>query len=743
MNNMNNIYYFQKPEAVNGELYFYGGYNSIDRGVPDWGANNEHDSLLVGDTAGNLVIEYQNSSVQMVPLIFGYTMWWRERWNDAMAPFKGDGAVPKYAEVLQRTLALYGAFEGVETCVLKVKVKKEPIKSIYVKNNPLKMGIPVFHKVESACNDPEAQKFFETHTVCAEDPTPKEVLQGINELFTILYHTEDELKEILPSEAPKDFVSQDIRFYGCYEAEILTNVYRDNCYDMHAKVDDDYAFNASSPGSYCWGRYDGFGTWITGTANFYGNVYSRDGGRSVMSMIDTGYLDTAGHIIDYLNEKLMYFPESYPKLTFGGMKIPGHWTVIVNKPLIYSTYLSTVGWPTRYTEERFGKEYQNLGNLETDGHGLTMMSTYKYFLSSGRRPEYVKKNWTYIKEAAEFIIWCIEHPELTFTEDDVLYGETEAAMNDHTLYANIPCCMGMLFYSEMAEAAGEKEYAAKWKEYHNRMVAGIDRRFTKKEDKKEYWDLEHCGFYHDPVLTMLGDIYGYDIAKFPYPNWVKRSVNSYQVDLNRYVKDTYAAPRGIGYDFNMITQNAILLDNTYDYTQFVNHLAKLCYAPKFHGRYLVPEGATVLTDRKIYRREGDLGNMVQQGETLKTILMLCGLYEEQDGTIQMLPRMPKKYNLYAKKIHVINSAQVTVDLHVKFMEHTEYVTVRLENTRPGQKAFFRAGPFSTAYVTLVTADNQRLDKVAEKAGDAYWLPVPVPDQAFEEEISFHITEQNV
>ena len=346
---------FTVPAENSGFLYFYGGYNSIDKGIPDWGANNEHDVLLVGDQKGSIIIEYTDHTTHEIPLVFGYTMWWFQRWNDAVAPFKGKPDFEGNAALLQKTLYLYGGYEGRECGILKIKVKNVGIKSIRIQNNPDKMGYPVFGEIRTTCDKKDSEEFFRTHTIEGECPFPDEVKEGLKKLCALLHHTEEELKMVLPPEAPEEFVSKEIRFEGCSEAEILTNVFRDNAFDMLRKIDNDGAFNASTKNSFCWGRYDGFGTWIEGTANYYGKVYSRDGGRGTMSLIDSDYLAETSKVIDYFYDKLMFFPKSYPLLTFDGKKIPGHWTVIVNEPLIYSEYLTTVGWPTRYTKEDLGR----------------------------------------------------------------------------------------------------------------------------------------------------------------------------------------------------------------------------------------------------------------------------------------------------------------------------------------------------------------------------------------------------
>lgn len=732
---MESGYFLQAPDKRSQYLYFRGGYNSIDKGVTEWGSNQESDSLLAGDNAGEIVITYEDNSSDSIPLIFGYTMWWHDNWNHSSAPFKGEGEDPESTKILRRTLYLYGAYEGEDTCLLCVKTRFDTVQSIEIKNNPLKMGIPVFTGVGAVATENE-KAFFKSHTVDAADPLPGTVQSDLTALFRIMYHTEDELSELVPANAPVDFQTPDIVFYGNHTADILTNILRDNCWDMIRKIDEDGAMNASSPVAFNWGSYVGFGSWRPGQGNYYGWVYSRDTGRAGISLTDAGYAEYEKKVLDYCNEKLMYYPREYPKLTFDGKQVPGHWSVVINKPLVYSTYLVGLGWSTRYTKERFGEEYQNLGNLETDGHGLTMLATYKYFLATGQNVDYVRENWEYIREAAEFIVWSIDNPHLSFAEDGVLYGETEAAMNDYTLYSNIPCCFGMLFYSQMAEVAGKRDYAVRWKEYYQRMFISITDRFA--ADDGNGWDIEHFGFYHDPVMTMLADFYGYDIENFPFSEWVLRSRNSFQADLSQYVKDTYIAPRGLGYDFGIITQSALLLDRTEDYTKFLIKLAYACYAPKLPMPYLVPEGMTGLPGRGVYRREGDLGNLAQQAEIVKTLLMVCGVIQLPNGTVQITPRLPGRCNVKAKNIHIINNYSLMLDLCVEYHDKVEAVSFELHGNLETPVAF-RAGPFTSSNIKVECESRVKLT-AARRSGDAWWLDILFEETPLNESISIVFKE---
>ena len=240
--------------------------------------------------------------------------------------------------------------------------------------------------------------------------------------------------------------------------------------------------------------------------SYYTAYYSRDGGRALMTLNQYGYTAAAERSVQYANRQMMYFLQN--GLTIGGVNIPGHYTVVVHEPMLYSTVLVPhAGWATRYTKEKFGDEYQNLGNQETDGHGLMMLANYSTWQNLGSTAAWVEENWSAVKEAPTWILWCFEHPDLSFAKDGLLYAESEAGMMQYTMYCNVPCMLGMYGYAEMAETAGHTAEATWWGACADAMKVAIEKRFLRK--RSTTWNSTGFGFFHDPVITMLADVYGY------------------------------------------------------------------------------------------------------------------------------------------------------------------------------------------------------------------------------------------
>ena len=139
---------------------------------------------------------------------------------------------------------------------------------------------------------------------------------------------------------------------------------------------------------------------------------------------------------------------------------------------------------------------------------------------------------------------------------------------------------------------------------------------------------------------MCFDMFGYDFGQNMPPEWLGYSENGYPKNMYRYLKNSYVGARGVGYDHNMITQSAMLLNRPKDYGQLIGNLIKICYAPRLPDPFICPEGVTVRPREGVYRRQGDLGNLVQQAETIKTLYMCAGLSLHNSDAVVLEPRLP-------------------------------------------------------------------------------------------------------
>ena len=746
-NNLMKLPYSDSGGIRGRYLYAAGGCYSLDSGCPSWGTSDPADIRFIGDLFGQLAIGYADGSIDRVPLILGYTLWLHSVWAESPYPFFGANKDLKLTDILKRTLSLYGAWELKDTWLLRVALRDKAVTSVEiiadpgknidspvlsvatvpwgtVEDRPFKKGEPVFTGIYisdgkalpgiAADADADAAAFFDAHTIDPENIPLKAITEDLETICRALHTFNADFKNVPKFTPPDTFHPFSIEYSGSELAEIASGAVYHNMRNLCQRTDADGFIHTSYRDAPSW-RYDGFGPYVLNANSYYDSYYSRDCARAIMTLNEYGYSGLAKLSCDLGGRFMMAYPED--GATLGGIPVPGHFSVIPNKPYIYSRTLIHHGWPTRYTEERFGSECTNLGNQETDGHGLTMMANYLTWKNLGRSAGFVRDNWTYIREGANWIVWCFEHPDLSFARDGLLYGETEAAMNDYTLYANVPCCLGLAGYAEMAESIGMTDEAERWKPYVKLLREGIDSRLTDGSG----WKLEKCGFLHDPVITMLSDIYGFDTADMP-EDWLKRSQNSYGNDLANTVDHGFYGVRGgIGYDHSMITQNALLLDRTEEAGELVRSLCRICYAPRLPEPYLVPEGMCVDAEKGIFRRQGDLGNLVQLAEAMKCFYIVNGISPLCADAVKIMPRLPSGWSISVRNFPIGNT-EAFADMETAYPEgETQSMYLNIKGKPAADSVRVRFGPFPlTCSYANVTLNGKSYKLPTEKSGDAAW-----------------------
>ena len=686
-------------------LYLCGGTYEPDRGCPAWGTSYSREMCSVGDPGGSIQISYTDGRQETIPLIFGYTLWFLTPWREGDAPFSTDD---RCRSLLDETLHLGRVWEKDGRYLLKYRLTG-PVSKITILPSERKDGEPVFHGLallhqgravfcdgmEDVTLPAEDDPFFMTHTIDTNTPVPAEKL---NEIKHALYLYPEEYHY---SPAPGAHM-----FQGTPAADLLDRQQTENAADLMSRIDSEGFLHTSRLAAPNW-NYFGFGAYHPSLGAYYDKLYSRDAGRTLMTLLDLGTMDEVERAIHVFHKWLMYFPEN--RLTIKGLEIPGHWTVMPNQPLIYSTYLvPECAWPTQYTKEAFGAGYQNLGNLEPDGHGLLMLAVWKYWETKGRPEEWAREQFPYLKEAAEFIVWCLGHPEVSLSKDDLLYGETEGAMNDYTMYANLPNMLGLFKYALIAAEIGETAYSDRWHRYASRLQAAIGASFT--DGSCNEW--KNFGFYHDPIPFLYYDISSPLLEDLP-ESWRKRSDATYQAERKEMANRHWYGSHGTGYDHCNFTQNALLLDYMADAERLVQNLTRFSYAPHLPEPFLVPESFSYDETQAMLRRQGDIGNLVQQAEMLKVTQIISGV--KRCGEILYL--VPRIFPNWTLKTDALETAYPTGGIQ----------TARLTVPTGIKKTVFRAGPFPLHITELFAAANGKTIPVqVRQSGDSAWGIISLP-----------------
>lgn len=712
-----NIPYFaNKSRPLSGKyLTVSGGYHSIPNGCPAWGSSIPRRVRFIGDTMGHLALSYADGTVQRIPLVFGYTLWFKSVWQEPVcAPFKTDGG-EALSDALKCALFLQGAYEGNETCCLRIQLMDKPLCGVAVEAAEDKEGEPIFDCFTLSDDEAAKDSFFADHTVSGEE-IPETVMRAIDQINLALLTPVNGLLTVSVPEAKS--CGLNIRFEGRH-ARIFNGIFHTNAANLMQRTDEDGFIHTSYTGAPSW-RYDGFGPWIPNADSYCKDFYARDGARALMTLTRLGRMEHCMRAVAYAQQCLMFFPENH--LTLLGKPVPGHFTMVINDPLFFHEQLTKVGWPTQYTPERFGSEYANLGNQETDGHGLMMMAIYNVFKNSPDKAVFANENLKYIKEAAEYIRWSIENSDASLSQNGLLYGEGEAThgTGGYSMYANIPCALGLQGYAEIAETAGDAEAARSMRE----TAASLRKAITDVLSKDGQWLMSEFGYYHDCAVTFLSDLCGYDINDMP-PQWVQLSKNTYEADISRSRHIPYDASGGLGYNTSMRLQNALLLDQTEDYRRFAEDLLCLCYAPGLPEPYLVPECASYSDRLQALRRQGDLANLVQMAEVLKCLLMMIGISPLANGCVKILPRLCENTGYSVTDFPVENSS-ATISVQASCPANgSQKITVQLKNDGSVHRVLVRFGPFSEQEAQQpeklkLSLNEQNVAPVLFRSGTAFW-----------------------
>lgn len=628
-------------------LYLKGGGYLPDDSQPAWGGSTDNNCHFIGDKMGELQIRYKGGQVDRVPLSIGFTVWWRDPWRRSPEPFVGN--TPQ-AKVMRDALCVYAPTWD-DPWLLRISLRDLPVESVslldvaaktgYVAIQGISLGgcqqIPAGQTAKQGQLSPKLSTWLSSHTVDSANPLPAARKAAINQLRMLCETSSREftaaaVRRTAAQNPPAQFAGPKLSFEGPASAVVMGYVYQENSAELLSRIDADGMVHESNKEA---DNYGTFGGYTPKLAPFYTSAYTRN--RSVLLLANAGLLKPANASVNFWDKWLMYFPQAYPELQMGGKPVPGHATVIANQPHIYFDVLSKSGWPTKF-------KTRDYGNPETDGHGILMLNRYRVWVKEGRDAKWARDHWDALKEAAEWIPWCLDNPELSLSTNGLLYAESEGGMNTTTIYCDTPNYYGLLAYAEIADSIGEMQLAHRWRLTAARLKRAIDAYYpaTVKSFGDAWQPSERLwgsGDANNAPLLFAADLYGYDAMRSMDAKWLKISQNTHRLQMSRK-SPAGCSPTGFGYGQGYATESALLLDEMDDSALLLEWMAKLCYAPRQKHVFRVPEGATVKQDGSTWRRWGDLGNLFQMNEAVYTCQLLAGVDDTSPDVLKLMPRIP-------------------------------------------------------------------------------------------------------
>ena len=688
-----------------------------DATISCWADPNDHSvRFFVGDDLGQIRVNYSDGSTEIFPLVLGESVWFGHPFYRYQQPFPTDARLRKaFADALN----LYPPAPVADgNYVAVIKPKPLSIQSITIENSTNKRGTLILNGLTlETANDqdiekaailppeafqPEFEKFIAAKSLRASGTGEKKAGEHLKELSLALYNSDENFSRshVVP-ETPRNYSGPEVAFAGSIYAKILANAFSFNVQDISDKVDDDGMYHTSTKGAISWNG-TGFGTFETNAGMYYATSWSRDMGRSLQELTILGYTNDALRCADYCLRMANLWTNS--SLAYHGHILLPHWSRVANRP-------------------------QNAPPFENDGHGLVTMFLYKLWQRLPDRDDWLRARWPDIKNAGDWIVWQLDHPEISGSTNGVLHTTGECAHgNGYSVYGDYTCMNALRALARMADSIGETNSAGQWQHYADRMLGAMANQYIINDPKYGLvWTLDYAGWPTHP--TVMGPL----ILTADYDGFAPRNdTTSWRsVDEAAYQRliDTYR-PAGfygqaMGYGQGFVTESALLLDRMREATIMLDWIAKQIYNPRI-GCFICPEGVQVDPTGRYWFPAGDLGNGVQEAEIVKTLRLVIGVDDTQPDRLQFYPRMPFNWTEIAVKKYPVlfghSGKMETTFLHYRLKRSGGGMNLEIGANEPLGPMAMRLGPFEKSpdldeiRVNGQTPHNVRI----QHSGDSWW-----------------------
>lgn len=657
-----------------------------------WYAFNNR--MFIGDQPGKIFIVYTDETVDVIPLIFGVNLWNYEllfdvkpsekyltSWGGFKEPFLSD----RHAKALLDSSLVLMENDTVKggKYILGVKTRIKPIsKILFVNDNVRTAG---FYITAITCQtapapiNPEWKRYDERFFA------QKKYYPAMDKMARRLYQFRDELPAADPYNPPSHFDGPLVKFTGTALAEVFSNVYAYNLHDMRTKkVDEKGGLHTSSGDLGDFGIYIGMGTFKKNAEFSYSSVWTRDLGRCMMEVIESGETERTAKAGDEAL-RLLYDPSSR-------FSRP-NWKRVANA--------------SKMNDEGF---LRFASGKENDGHAAMMLFLYRLIEHHCVDKEWVNHNRKALIDAAEWFCWQMDNPKESGF-DKVLSSETEASTQQYgsfDLFSNYSAFMALKAFARMAGQSEDKTNELRWNKYADNLHAGIMTMFTTTHPRygkilvditNDVWTWEYKRFI---PLFLANDLYTYDLAT-QNPELYSICYNTYLAQKEDFF--SYASGRQMGYGQGYIAETAILLDEPADMKGYVEQAAAFCYHHSDYN-YIVAEGVVMHPSGRFWFRNSDLGNCVQQAEIVKTGRLLIGLDDLNPVQgLTVIPRLPADWKTIEVKNYPViavdkagNSLRTRINYDYKKIDHGYKFS--LETDQPIRLGQIRLGPFSTKKISV-------------------------------------------
>jgi hypothetical protein len=752
----NNGMSFDLGGAKVGKLHFLGMIHKVDLGSGSWYAKkgDEGYSHFIGDKAGDIVITYQNDKQVMLPLIFGFNIWYGRPWDMLWFHYPGGGtdnsarlnfdkdlfsgdpaprALIENALYLTDGTRLIGSRSSNTRFVFSLDMENMPIKSVTIKGVADMYGSPLVSAITVETSAPSSMlttlpDISEVKAI-TKPVTVKYILDGayepnVEKLKRAIYTFKDDLPKLTEPEIPVGYFGPRYNFKGTQEAVYAATYLFRNGPECGAKIADNGTSCSSSLAQSQTVRYTlGTGIW-RGYQPIFGNIQNW---FHLYQTKSPGELPGAGEAwsrgIGELMREAMAF--GYGKF----INTYTHWLdscLFVDHPAHWSR-VPGFGETAAYKTRQVG-DIVETGNRENDGHGICMMGRYMAYHWLGHPALWNEQHWVATKAAVDWIQWQLDTDTIfPGKRMDVLYTESECG--NYEFYGSYNCLHGLKLSIIMAKELGKTAEVKKWTKLYNRLAKGIiDNEvipskfgpiwFTNSVDwMDEAQKMAHIQLAADGVTyTPLQD---YAVGNSMEKKYLEIDRNTYRYLL----KDkNYNCLRMYGYGQGMMTQSALLFDEMNDAENFINVMVDHCYLSHLDG-WAAPEGIQLHKSGAYWMPVcGYLGQDSHLADSQKALRIMLGIDDNNPDSLRLVPRYPASWNQMSIRDFPVLADNKRQTITYSYVRDSKGQVFKYGFESPVKKISLRLGPIATRKEVLyVTLNGKKVAFEKLTSGDSRWI----------------------
>jgi hypothetical protein len=761
LNTWNNGMNFNLQGTKVDKLHFLGMIHNVDIANGSWyspkGDNGY--SHFIGDKAGEIIISFMNKEKTIVPLIFGFNLWYGRPWDmfwcyfpttpDSWPPgynydstlFSGNQS---YRDLIQNTISLVdgmrvmGSGSNNTRFIFSLDLQNKPVQSIEIKGVDDMYGHPLISAITVETAEPSSvlsplpvlgKNIFQTKPVTVQYILNEGYKPSLEKLKRVIYTFKDEMPKLKDPEIPENYFGPNYNFKGTQEAVYAATYLYRNGPECGAKIADNGTGCASSIARKQTVHYTlGIGIWreepsfslFGNLQNWFrlyqtkspgnlpgaGQAWSRGIGELIREAMAFGYGKFINTYTDWLDSCL--FAEANPP----------HWTRIVGSGNKY------VGHETR----KVGNTIET-GNRENDGHGICMWGRYLTYHWLGHPPAWNEKHWKATKAAVDWILWQLDTDTIfPGKRKDVLYTESECG--NYEFYASYNILHGVNLSIIMAKELGKAQEVESWTKLYNRLQQGIlDNIVDSSEfgpvwhtDPKNNWTddaqkMAHIQLAPDGITyTPLQD---YAVADLRTRKYLKIDINSYRL----LMKDkNYNCLRMYGYGQGMMTQAALLLDEMNDAENFINQLVDHCYLPRMEG-WTAPEGIILHRSGEYWVPvNGYMGQDSHLADSQKALRLMLGIDDNNSDNLRIIPRYPSSWDQMSISDFPVLTGNKRQKIKYSYIRNEKGQVFTYGFQNPVKNVSLRLGPIPEGKdVFKATLNGEKVAIENLNSGDSRWV----------------------